>query len=211
MMEHRYWLINVRLESGYETKDGVVTGTKTEVRHLLMEEGNIAQIVPADRPIEDGLPQIDAGYRLALPSFIEKHCHLDKTLLGGRWRPVTPVKSIFGRLDEEKSFEASRSIAIRDSAANYLEASLRSGPPISGRMWTFFRRSGFPTWKRCSRRCICTRTSCPTKSWRFRSRGCFVQIRKSRCGKPSGKARVMSAASIRRRWTGTWKDRCKRW
>ncbi len=48
MMEHRYWLINVRLESGYETKDGVVTGTKTEVRHLLMEEGNIAQIVPAD-------------------------------------------------------------------------------------------------------------------------------------------------------------------
>lgn len=126
-MEHRYWLINVRLESGYETKDGVVTGTKTEVRHLLMEEGNIAQIVPADRPIEDGLPQIDAGYRLALPSFIEKHCHLDKTLLGGRWRPVTPVKSIFGRLDEEKSFDASRSIAIRDSAANYLEASLRSG------------------------------------------------------------------------------------
>ncbi|MDR9856275.1 amidohydrolase [Paenibacillus sp. VCA1] len=126
-MEQRYWLINVRLESGYRVEDNAVAGTETEVGHLLIEDGKITKIVSADDPIEDRLPQLDAGFRLALPSFIEKHCHLDKTLLGGRWRAVTPVKSIIGRLDEEKSFDQSRTIAIRESAANYLEASLRSG------------------------------------------------------------------------------------
>lgn len=64
MMEHRYWLINVRLESGYETKDGVVTGTKTEVRHLLMEEGNIAQIVPATGRSKTGFRKSTRGTAL---------------------------------------------------------------------------------------------------------------------------------------------------
>lgn len=31
---------------------------------------------------DDGLPTQDAGGLLLLPGFIEKHCHLDKTLLG---------------------------------------------------------------------------------------------------------------------------------
>ncbi|MDR0270540.1 amidohydrolase [Paenibacillus sp.] len=126
-MKHRYWLMNARLESGYQIEDNVVIGTKTEVRHLLIEDGKIAKIVPADQPIEDQLPQKDAGLHLVLPSFVEKHCHLDKTLLGGKWRAVTPVKSLFERLDEEKDFDPERSNSIRNSAVNYLEASLRSG------------------------------------------------------------------------------------
>lgn len=39
---------------------------------------------------------------LALPSFIEKHCHLDKTLLSDQWRAVTPVNNIFERCEIEK-------------------------------------------------------------------------------------------------------------
>lgn len=39
---------------------------------------------------------------LALPSFIEKHCHLDKTLLSDKWRAVTPVNNIFERCEIEK-------------------------------------------------------------------------------------------------------------
>ncbi|BFH64356.1 amidohydrolase [Paenibacillus azoreducens] len=126
-MEHRYWLMNARLESGYQTSGNVITGTKTEAAHLLIENGNIAKIIPADQPITDQLPQKDAGFRLVLPSFVEKHCHLDKTLLGGRWRAVTPVGSIFERLDEEKGFDSVRSLPISESAANYLEAALKSG------------------------------------------------------------------------------------
>ncbi|MCJ8010267.1 amidohydrolase [Paenibacillus sp. KQZ6P-2] len=126
-MEQQFWLMNARLENGYQIQDDVITGTKTVVRHLLIENGNITKMLPADQSISDQLPQVDAGFRLVLPSFVEKHCHLDKTLLGGRWRAVTPVKSIFDRLDEEKELDSTRSISIRESAANYLEASLKSG------------------------------------------------------------------------------------
>lgn len=119
--------MNALLECGYELRNNVITGTKTEIRHLLIEDGIITKMIPADEPIADQLPQKDANFRLALPSFVEKHCHLDKALLGGRWRPVTPAKSIFGRLDEERDFDPARSIPIRESAANYLEASLKSG------------------------------------------------------------------------------------
>ncbi|MWV43876.1 amidohydrolase family protein [Paenibacillus sp. HJL G12] len=126
-MEHRFWLVNARLESSYQVQQNVITGTETEIRHLLIEDGNITKIIPADQPIADQLPQMDAGFRLVLPSFVEKHCHLDKALLGGRWRAVTPAKSIFGRLDEEREFDSKRSLSIRESAENYLEASLKSG------------------------------------------------------------------------------------
>lgn len=126
-MQHVFWLMNARLESGYQVQNDVITGTKTVVRHLLIENGNITKIIPADQTIEDQLQQKDAGLRLVLPSFVEKHCHLDKTLLGGRWRSVTPAKSIFDRLDEERDFDPARSLTIRESAANYLEAALKSG------------------------------------------------------------------------------------
>ncbi|MED5017248.1 amidohydrolase [Paenibacillus chibensis] len=126
-MKQRFWLINARLESGYRLQRDVITGTETEIKHLLIEDGNITKIIPADQPIGDQLPQMDAGSRLVLPSFVEKHCHLDKTLLGGSWRAVTPVSSLMGRLEEEKGFDPSRSLPIRESAAHYLEASLRSG------------------------------------------------------------------------------------
>lgn len=126
-MINAFWLMNARLETGYEVQNNVIAGTRTQACHLLIQDGAIASMIPADRPIEDQLPRKDAGNRLVLPSFTEMHCHLDKTLLGGSWRAVTPAKSIIERLDEEKNFDPSRSIPIRESAANYVEASLRAG------------------------------------------------------------------------------------
>ncbi|WP_136604305.1 amidohydrolase [Paenibacillus dokdonensis] len=126
-MHNAYWLINARLETGYELSDDVIIGTRTEVCHVLIQDGKFAKIIPADQSIEDSLPHKNAEFRLVLPPFVEKHCHLDKTLLGSRWRAVTPVDSIFGRLDEEMNFDPSRALSIRDSAVNYLEAALQSG------------------------------------------------------------------------------------
>ncbi len=81
-MHSAFWLTNARLESGYEVQDGVITGTKTEIRHIFIEDGKIARIAASDTTISDEWPQHDVKGLLLLPSFIEKHCHLDKTLLG---------------------------------------------------------------------------------------------------------------------------------
>ncbi|KYG90741.1 deaminase [[Bacillus] sp. KCTC 13219] len=98
-----YWLTNALLETGYEMDGETVIGTKTASFHLLIENEQIAKIVPANEALTDNLPQKDAKNLLVLPSFVEKHCHLDKTLLGDDWRAVTPTKDIFGRFEVEKT------------------------------------------------------------------------------------------------------------
>ncbi|MBB3129014.1 cytosine/adenosine deaminase-related metal-dependent hydrolase [Paenibacillus rhizosphaerae] len=126
-MQSALWLTNVRLESGLQTDNGVVTGTETELCHLLIRDGRITDKMAASQAITDDLPRLDARSYLALPSFIEKHCHLDKTLLGSKWRPVTPAKHIFDRLDEEKRLHAEHAVSIAERASLYLETALRSG------------------------------------------------------------------------------------
>lgn len=51
-----------------------------------------------------------------LPSFIEKHCHLDKTLLGDRWRSVPSVNNIFERLESEKEVVPSLETTTKELA-----------------------------------------------------------------------------------------------
>ncbi|MFB7639835.1 deaminase, partial [Peribacillus butanolivorans] len=84
-----YWLKNARLECGYQKENEKVTGTITGLFHLLIEDGRITKIVKGGEPISNGVPVEDAKGLLVLPSFIEKHVHLDKTLMGGVWRACT--------------------------------------------------------------------------------------------------------------------------
>ncbi|MEC1179523.1 amidohydrolase [Metasolibacillus meyeri] len=98
-----YWLTNARLETGYEMDDETIIGTKAANFHLLIKDEVIAKIVPATERLTDNLPQKDAKNLLVLPSFVEKHCHLDKTLLGDDWRAITPAKDIFQRFEVEKT------------------------------------------------------------------------------------------------------------
>jgi len=185
-MANAYWLLNVRLETGHELENGDVTGTKTDLFHLRIEEGAIAEIVrAADRPDEikpeglgagkastgkvrameastggvraekartgeekaegtgagealaekagageanaEALPQVDARGLLALPSFIEKHCHLDKTLLGDRWRPVRPAASLFERFEIEKNTLPTLATTMKERAETLLALLLRAG------------------------------------------------------------------------------------
>jgi cytosine/adenosine deaminase-related metal-dependent hydrolase len=126
-MSSAFWLTNARLESGYEVQDGVITGTKTEIRHIFIENGKIAKIVASNTTLTDQWPQHDVKGLLLLPSFIEKHCHLDKTLLGERWRSVTPVSSIFERLAIEKATLPSLDTLTQDRAERLLDIYLKSG------------------------------------------------------------------------------------
>lgn len=175
-MANAYWLLNVRLETRRELQNGDVTGTKTDLFHLRIEEGAFAEIVrAADRPdgikpegsgaakanvgeirtekastgeeqaegtgegealaekagageaSAEALPQVDARGLLALPSFIEKHCHLDKTLLGDRWRPVRPAASLFERFEIEKNTLPTLATTMKERAETLLGLLLRAG------------------------------------------------------------------------------------
>ncbi|WP_080874453.1 amidohydrolase [Oceanobacillus timonensis] len=115
-MRPAYWLTNVRLETGYQN-----TSTKTGFFHLLIKDEKIANMIASTEKITDDLQKIDAKQLLVLPPFVEKHCHLDKTLIGDRWRSVTPALNIFERLDIEKEVLPSLETTTQERAELLLE------------------------------------------------------------------------------------------
>ncbi|UPK47542.1 amidohydrolase family protein [Paenibacillus pabuli] len=101
-MKQEYWLTNVSLEQSYVMEDGQVTGTRTSLGHLRIEDGVIAAIVDGDTELTSELPQVDGKGLLLLPSFEEAHIHLDKTYYDAPWKAVRRISSIFERIEEEK-------------------------------------------------------------------------------------------------------------
>jgi cytosine/adenosine deaminase-related metal-dependent hydrolase len=132
-----FWLTNVRLETGYKMEDGAITGTTTDLYHLKIEKGIISDRVlasdvpygqkPGERKGKQGLPHLDVQGRLALPSFVEKHCHLDKTLLGDRWRPVRPAPTLFERFEIEKAALPQLATTMKERAETLLGILLQAG------------------------------------------------------------------------------------
>ena len=53
---------------------------------VLIREGVIERIGPELRA-DPAAEVVDVPGRLLLPGLIDAHCHLDKTLFGGRWVP----------------------------------------------------------------------------------------------------------------------------
>ncbi|MFD0958017.1 amidohydrolase family protein [Paenibacillus chungangensis] len=119
MKQSAYWLVNVRLESGYSYEDGVIAGTETELSHIRVENGCISAITAGERP-DDGLPQQDAKGLLMLPAFQEMHIHIDKTYYSGPWKAVKPVKDIFGRIEEERELLPKLLPTAQERAENML-------------------------------------------------------------------------------------------
>ena len=125
-MKAIYWLKNVRLECGYEKENGRVIGTQTELAHLLIENGIIVKIVKGDF-IGTDIHEEDADGLLLLPSFIEKHVHLDKTLMGDVWRACTPTSSIIERFENEKNVLPTIGTSTNKRAEALLDILLASG------------------------------------------------------------------------------------
>ncbi|RAP78462.1 amidohydrolase family protein [Paenibacillus montanisoli] len=126
-MSLTYWLANVRLESGYQYENDRVTGTETEICHIRIEDGKIAQIVSDAPPQWGDLPIMDAKQLLMLPSFKEMHIHIDKTYYGGSWRAVRPVADIFGRIEEERELLPKLLPTARERAEKMLDLLLGFG------------------------------------------------------------------------------------
>ena len=120
-MNANYWLMNTRLETGFQVNKDIVTATNTKTSNLLIDNGKIKKIITSSDEITDDLPRIDAKGTLALPSFIEKHCHLDKTLLEDEWRAGTPVNTIFERFEMEKEVLSSLDTSTQERAKSLLD------------------------------------------------------------------------------------------
>jgi len=126
-MPSPYWIINARLECGYERERGAIRATKTELCDLLIENGKISRIVSSSEILEDGLPKKDARGLLILPSMAEKHIHLEKTYYGGPWKATTPVKNLFERHEEDKGLLPGYLLGSRQGAENILSLLVETG------------------------------------------------------------------------------------
>ncbi|WHZ04400.1 amidohydrolase [Neobacillus sp. YX16] len=126
-MSRTYWLTNARLETGYIKENDRVTGTKTELFHLLIEDGRIEKITKEAESVGNDLPVMDANGLLLLPSFIEKHVHLDKTYMGENWRACIPASGVIERCEIEKNILASIPSSTQQRAEALLDVLLSYG------------------------------------------------------------------------------------
>jgi cytosine/adenosine deaminase-related metal-dependent hydrolase len=126
-MSRTYWLTNARLETGYIKENDRVAGTKTELFHLLIEDGKIEKIIKGSVPFGNELPVKDAKGLLLLPSFIEKHVHLDKTYMGEDWRACIPASGVIERCEIEKNILAAIPASTQQRAEALLEVLLSYG------------------------------------------------------------------------------------
>jgi len=126
-MKSVYWLKNARLETGFQKEYEKVTGTVTGLFHLLIENGRINKILKGEESISNDIHVEDAGGLLVLPSFIEKHVHLDKTLMGDVWRACTPTSGVIERFENEKSVLPTIATSTTKRAESLLEILLASG------------------------------------------------------------------------------------
>lgn len=122
-----YWLTNVRLETGYLYENDIVSGTKTDIHHVKIEDGKIAEIVSSNTPLNTTLETYDALNMLMLPSFKEMHIHIDKTYYGGPWKAVKPSTSIFDKFQEERELLPKLLPTAKDRAEKMLDLLLGFG------------------------------------------------------------------------------------
>ncbi|SCB01498.1 N-acyl-D-amino-acid deacylase [Bacillus mycoides] len=121
-----YWLINVKLETGYTYEEAKISQTETEICSLLIEDGRIKRIISGIAQ-EEGTLTFDANRLLVLPAFEEMHIHIDKTYYSGPWKACMPAENIFTRFNEEKTILPKQLATAQDRAENMLELLLRNG------------------------------------------------------------------------------------
>ena len=103
MSKKRFLLENVLLEDGFIFEKNIVTGTKTKINDIVICDGKIEGVYERGSFSEE-IERIDMKGILAIPSFNDRHIHLDKGYYGGSWSACTPFTSVFDRIKEEEGF-----------------------------------------------------------------------------------------------------------
>ena len=96
-----YWLINVKLETGFIKKGDWVESTQTDIFAIHIIDGKVKEIVPIRDFSETDTNIIDCQNYLLLPGLVEKHCHLDKSKLGTPFTPIAPANNLVERFESE--------------------------------------------------------------------------------------------------------------
>lgn len=82
--------------------------TERLFRNALLADGRTTDLAVRDGrfvnrdAIAEAAAVIDLGGLLVLPGFVDGHIHLDKSLVGDRWRPYEPASTLRERLAVEK-------------------------------------------------------------------------------------------------------------
>lgn len=108
--------------------DALATGGRADV---LIENGRISRIAPPGTIAEPVARTIDLDGALLLPSFVEGHVHLDKTLLGTGWHPHRPGGTVLERIDAEKRLRRELGLPVGERGRRLAEQAVRFG---TGRM-----------------------------------------------------------------------------
>jgi cytosine deaminase len=93
---------------------------------ILIREGVIERIGPDLRP-DPAAEVVDVPGRLLLPGLIDAHCHLDKTLFGGRWVPHSAGPALADRIGEERRRRAELGLPDVERMTALLEQMVASG------------------------------------------------------------------------------------
>lgn len=103
MSKKRLLLENVLLEDGFVFEKNIVIGTKTKIKDIVIYDGKIEGIYERGS-VKEAIEKVDMKGMLAIPSFKDRHIHLDKGYYGGSWSACTPFTSVFDRIKEEEGF-----------------------------------------------------------------------------------------------------------
>ena len=93
---------------------------------VLIREGVIERIGP-DLQADPVVEVVDVPGRLLLPGLIDAHCHVDKTLFGGRWVPHSAGPALADRIAEERRRRAELGLPNVEHMTALLEQMVVSG------------------------------------------------------------------------------------
>ena len=89
---------------------------------VTVADGTISAVAPAgQQPRASGAAVLDCAGALLVPSFVEGHIHLDKTLLGLPLIPHRPGRSVADRIRTEKELRASLDASIEQRGGRLVE------------------------------------------------------------------------------------------
>lgn len=97
-------------------------------RHIEVEGGRIAALLPATAAVPAGGDVLDLGGALLLPPLVDGHIHLDKTLLGLPWTPNQAAGNrVADRIEAERKVRAGRTVPESETGANLVRQVVASG------------------------------------------------------------------------------------
>lgn len=123
-----FLLRDIVLETGYARDGDDVVGTITTRASVLVQDGRIARILPAEAVAPTGIAVRDGAGMLLLPSFRDMHIHLDKTFYGGPWVPPRKRRTgLAGQIALERTLLPRMLPTLQDRADKLVDLLQRNG------------------------------------------------------------------------------------